>query len=137
IPGARAGSNGLVGRDASWLRYQSRLARERLTSVTSCRTPSTSCRYHTGNVSLSPYANSTPYGSTDCTRLNAKSRATVASGPWRRDAAVKFAANGASARNEATAIPIRREATFDNHCTSTTSPNAAKTPHTLKLTTKK
>ena len=44
-------------------------------TVTSRRIPSTSCRYQSGKVSLSPFVNSTPYGSTLISRLWAQSRA--------------------------------------------------------------
>jgi hypothetical protein len=59
----------------SCLAYQSVFRYESTITVTSRRTPSTSCTYHRGKVSLSPLVKSTPYGSTDCSMLYAKSRA--------------------------------------------------------------
>src|SRR5687767_13670582 len=48
-------------------------------TVTSRRTPSTSCAYQSGKVSLSPFVKSTPYGSTLMSRLYAQSRADQSS----------------------------------------------------------
>ena len=45
---------GRVGSSRSWRMYQSVLARARQITVTSCRTPCTSCAHQSGKVSLSP-----------------------------------------------------------------------------------
>src|ERR1051325_2725486 len=56
-----------------WRTYQSVLRSDVLATTTSRRTPSTSCAYHSGKVSLSPTVTSTPYGSTEFKRSAAKS----------------------------------------------------------------
>ena len=64
----------------------------------------------------------------------------VASGPCRREAAVKLAPTGSSVMSDASAILTRVIATrpsSDNRRTRRTSPNAANIPQTWKLTTKK
>ncbi len=58
--GACSGSNGRTGLSRNCRMYQSVLPSERFTTETSCRTPSTSCTYHSGNVSLSPLVNTIP-----------------------------------------------------------------------------
>ena len=63
-------------------------------TVTSRRIPSTSCRYQSGKVSLSPFVNSTAYGSTDCRMLYAQSRAALSSV---RSARAKLKRKGTSA----------------------------------------
>ena len=100
--------------------------------VTAWRIPSTSWRYQIGKGSLSPNVKSTPYGSTDCTRLYAKSRAIVASAAWRRVAERKFNPNGSTATSAATASTRRGAARA-----SRARPIPASIPHTWKLITKK
>src|SRR2546422_7286857 len=54
MAGALVESNVASGRRSSCRRYQSVLASDRFTTVTSWRMCSTSCAYHSGKVSLSP-----------------------------------------------------------------------------------
>ena len=67
-------SHGVV-RSRICLAYQGVFRYDQTITVTSRRTPSTSWRYQSGKVSLSPLVKSTPYGSTDLRRLYAQSRA--------------------------------------------------------------
>ena len=48
--------------------YQSVLSSDVQSTRTSLRTPSTSCAYQSGKVSLSPAVMSMPYGSTELSR---------------------------------------------------------------------
>ena len=54
--------------------YQSVFSSDVTATVTSRRTPSTSCAYQSGKVSLSPSVTSMPYGSTELSRSCAHSR---------------------------------------------------------------
>src|SRR6476620_10977822 len=131
----------------SWRVYQSVLRSDVLATTTSRRTPSTSCAYHSGNVSLSPTVTSTPYGSTELSRSRAKSAVSV----WpARDAVDQLVKSGINARARiGDAIAMERcvgrsvvsrptamrslqvsEAT-ESH--AATSPSAAHTPHAEKL----
>src|SRR5687767_9441521 len=74
--------------------YQSVLSREVFATTTSLRTPSTSCAYHNGKVSLSPTTTSTPYGSTEFNKSRAKSAVSVCP---RRDAVLQLVNSGTSA----------------------------------------
>ncbi len=53
--------------------YHGVFSSDRLTTRTSRRTPITSCRYHSGKVSLSPLVNRIAFGAVDSSRLRAKS----------------------------------------------------------------
>ena len=53
--------------------YHGVLSSDRLTTRTSRRMPSTSCRYHSGKVSLSPLVNRIALGAVLSSRLRAKS----------------------------------------------------------------
>jgi len=57
---SRMGTFGCSSR--SWRMYQSVLSRLRFTTRTSLRKFSTSCMYHSGNVSLSPFVNTNEFG---------------------------------------------------------------------------
>src|SRR5690606_25834879 len=67
-------SQGLV-RSRICFAYHGVFRYDQTITVTSCLIPSTSCRYHSGNVSLSPLVKRTPYGSTELSMLYAQSRA--------------------------------------------------------------
>src|SRR3982751_821363 len=73
--------------------YQSVLSSDVTATVTSGRTPSTSCAYHSGNVSLSPPVIRMPYGSTELRTSRAHSR--VAHSPA-REAARKLPTSGSA-----------------------------------------
>jgi hypothetical protein len=78
----------------SWRVYQSVFSSEVFATTTSRRTPSTSCAYQSGKVSLSPTVISTPYGSTELSRSRAKSAVSV----WpAREAFDQFVNSGMSA----------------------------------------
>src|SRR5678816_4797423 len=79
-----------------WRVYQSVLSSDVLATTTSRRTPSTSCAYQSGKVSLSPTVTSTPYGSTELRRSAATSRVA-----WclPRDATDQLLINGTAASN--------------------------------------
>src|SRR5207237_10774509 len=66
-----------MGRRMSCRVYQSVFNSDVFATTTSLRTPSTSCAYQSGKVSLSPTTTSTPYGSTEFSRSCAKSAASV------------------------------------------------------------
>src|SRR5258705_3145767 len=83
--------------------YQSVLSSEGTATVTSCRTPSTSCAYHSGNVSLSPPVIRMPYGSTELRTSRAHSR--VAHSPA-RDAARKFPTSGSAPSRRTGAVVL-------------------------------
>src|SRR4051812_29074931 len=74
--------------------YQSVLRSDVFATTTSLRMPSTSCAYHSGNVSLSPTVTSTPYGSTELSMSAAKS---LVSRCPARDAQCQFANSGMTA----------------------------------------
>src|SRR5687768_10572227 len=78
----------------SWRVYQSVLSSDVFATTTSLRTPSTSCAYQSGKVSLSPTTTSTPYGSTEFNRSRAKSPVSVC--PL-RDAVLQFVKSGIAA----------------------------------------
>src|SRR5438270_11839209 len=135
----------------SWRVYQSVLRREVQATMTSRRTPSTSCAYQSGKVSLSPTVTSTPYGSTEFSRSAAKS--PVSRCPA-RDAQCQFANSGTTASRRTGELYRRlqsfgrvivsrptftvsepRRAAIDSHTYNR--PNAAQTPHAEKLHKKK
>src|ERR671921_737151 len=113
--------------------YQSVLSSDVTATVTSRRTPSTSCAYHSGKVSLSPPVTSTPYGSTEFNTSCAHSR--VAHSPA-RDAERQFptsvrapsSSTGALARQRGTG-PARSARNLH----TPTRPSAAHTLHAEKL----
>src|SRR5258705_7941639 len=78
----------------SWRTYQSVLSSDVFATTTSRRTPSTSCAYQRGNVSLPPTVTSTPYGSTEFNRSAATLRVDVC---LARDAEEKFPNSGTNA----------------------------------------
>src|SRR5258708_92085 len=53
------------GGSCNWCKYQLVVASDNTRTLTSRRTPSTSCAYHSGNVSLSPAVTTSAYGSTE------------------------------------------------------------------------
>src|SRR3954469_18077187 len=131
----------------SWRVYQSVFSSDVFATTTSLRIPSTSCAYHSGNVSLSPTTTSTPYGSTEFSRSRAKSAVSV--NP-RRGAVGMLPNSGTSASNRMGAplshddsrgsssmtlpsfsvtVPNREES--DSH--TYISPRLAHTPHAEKL----
>ena len=63
-------------------------------TITSFRTPSTACAYHSGKVSLSPLVMITAYGSAEFRRSTAQSRVKVSP---RRDAWLALVKRGMSA----------------------------------------
>src|SRR6478609_5476744 len=76
--------------------YQSVFSSEVFATTTSRRTPSTSCAYQSGKVSLSPTVTSTPYGSTELSMSAATSRVAWC---WLRDATDQLLTNGTAARS--------------------------------------
>src|SRR6185503_18285141 len=63
-------------------------------TVTSRRMPSTSCAYHSGKLSLSPFVMSTAFGSTE---LRTSAANLLVKDCPRRDAALQLAASGSNA----------------------------------------
>src|SRR5689334_11876339 len=113
--------------------------------------PSTSCAYHSGNVSLSPTVTSTPYGSTEFNKSAAKS--AVSRCPA-RDADFQFVNSGTSASastgdairhplsdgSVSVSRPTLRVSVPNNDATDShtnNSPSDAHTPHAEKLQRKK
>ncbi len=120
-------------------------------TITSFRTPSTSCAYQSGKVSLSPTVTSTPYGSTELRMSIAKSAVSVCPA---READCQFANSGTTASrrigdvsiqlcrvgNSTISLPIfcvscPRTAPMDSH--RYVSPSAAHTLQAEKLHRKK
>src|SRR5687768_1301252 len=147
MAGPLVSSYSYTGRRSSCRVYQSVLSREVLATTTSLRTPSTSCAYHNGNVSLSPTTTSTPYGSTEFSRSRAKSAVSVCP---RRDAVLQFVNNGMSAsastgdalshevlRGSSTSVPPSLTFSLPNNDATdsqmNTSPRPAHTPQAEKL----
>ena len=103
---------------------------------------STSCAYHSGKVSLSPAVTRMPYGSTDCSRSNAKSRARVS--PL-REAVRWFPQSGMSASSSTgVASSQRRPASGTRsaipslaHSMRVASPMPTQTPHNANEMMKK
>src|SRR5687767_1365715 len=131
----------------SCLVYQSVLSSDVFATTTSRRTPSTSCAYHSGKVSLSPTTTSTPYGSTEFRRSRAKSAVSVCP---RRDAVLQLVNNGISAsasrgdalshddfRGSSTSSPPSLTRSLPNSDATdsqrNTRPSPAQTPHAEKL----
>src|SRR5580698_10300449 len=84
--------------------FQSVSSRHEQATTTSFRIPSTSCAYHSGNVSLSPSVIRIPYGSTELSKSAAQSRVNV----WlAREAARWFAKKGTSASSRIGALRIQ------------------------------
>src|SRR3954447_7530911 len=87
-----------MGRRINWRVYQSVFSNDVFAMTTSRRTPSTSCAYHSGNVSLSPTVTRTPYGSTEFSR----SAATLRVVRWcARDAELQLVNRGTIASSKA------------------------------------
>src|SRR6185437_3878538 len=72
--GPLAASYGRMGRRMICRTNQSVPRYVATATITSCRTPSTSCAYHNGNVSLSPLVTITEYGSSELSMATAQSR---------------------------------------------------------------
>src|SRR5437870_9853861 len=147
MAGPFAASYANTGRRISCRVYQSVLSNDVFAITTSLRTPSTSCAYQSGKVSLSPTTTSTPYGSTEFRRSCAKSAASV--NP-RRGAELMFVNSGTNA-SASTHDPLIHELLLGSStvsCPSRTvsvpnsddtdsqmyrSPNPAHTPQAEKL----
>src|SRR5215831_6296751 len=131
--------------------YQSVLSSDVLATITSRRTPSTSCAYQSGKVSLSPTVTSTPYGSTELSMSAAKSRVSRCPA---RDAQCQFPNSGISASASTGELSCQLFCvgiTMASRPTLTVSvpsseaidsqtynkPSAAHTPHAEKLQRKK
>src|SRR5215475_1896252 len=120
-----------------WRAYQSVPSSDVTATTTSRRTPSTSCAYHSGNVSLSPAVISTPYGSTELSRSTAMLRVDLCPDRDAADQLVKSGTIASSATGDvscheravlspeprACATPLASVSQTD------TRPSAAQTPH--------
>src|SRR6185312_15025034 len=77
MAGPFAASYVSTGRRIIWRTNQSVSRYVVTATVTSWRTPSTSCAYHRGKVSLSPLVTMIAYGSTELSMSTAKSRVNI------------------------------------------------------------
>src|SRR5256885_14148556 len=129
--------------------YQSVLSNDVQSTSTSLRTPSTSCAYQSGRVSLSPAVMRMPYGSTESRRSWANANVSVCPA---RDAAFQFMNNGTNANasiHELASHDVLRGISTTSRPTFTSSlpnidatpsqmytrPRAAHTPHAENATT--
>src|SRR5690348_9792096 len=127
--GPFAASYGKTGRRMSWRTYQSVLSNDVQSTSTSLRTPSTSCAYQSGKVSLSPAVMRMPYGSTESSRSWANAKVSVCPA---RDAAFQFVNSGTNANariHELASQDVLRGISTTSRPTLTSSlPNSDATP---------
>ena len=133
--GPRATSYGSMGRRTSPRGYQSVFSSDVTATVTSRRTPSTSCAYHSGKVSLSPSVMRMPYGSTELSRSCAHSRVAVSPA---RDACRQLPTSGSTPSSNTGALVTHRRASPTGTRSAMARqrpaiPSAAQTLHAEKL----